>query len=72
MGSLLVVVGKVVLEIPAQATHLGHEAPCEGRSPALLEDRPLHPFDRTVRLWSTRMDAGLDGADITQGVTEAR
>ena len=33
---------------PGRARQLGHEAPREGRPPALLEDRALDPLDRAV------------------------
>jgi hypothetical protein len=57
-----------VLEVPLEPADLGHETPREGWAPALLEDRVLHPFDRTIRLWTPRMDAGL-GAPTSRSVS---
>src|SRR5262245_34874453 len=70
VGTLLVVVAQVAVEVPHQTTQLGHQAAGEGWSPALFEDRALDPFHGTIGGGSTRSDEGLDRTEGADRVPE--
>ena len=57
-------------QVAAQPVLLRDEVAREGRLPALLEDRALHPLDAAVGLGPAGVDEALTGAEGGDGLAE--
>jgi len=67
-----VVVAEIGIEVALQGRELWHQRSGEGRSPAFLEDGPLHPFNAAIGLRPAGPNEPVCGAPTTHRLAERR